>query len=124
MRISDWSSDVCSSDLKGTRKPLRREQCSKKDRQIRRKCELIVSQEIEHAAENMLELNPRKDGSSEFTYQLVQILGEPITVNFWIYGPFEQHVRDVGCVLVGYSHDKSHQLIASRLRESSDRSKA
>src|SRR3546814_6322791 len=79
MRISDWSSDVCSSDL--------------------------------------------KDGSSEFTYQLVQILGEPITVNFWISGPFEQHVRDVGCVLVGYSHDKSHQLLASRLRDSADRSK-
>ena len=71
----------------------------------------------------MRELNPRKDGSSEFTYQLVQILGEPITVNFWISGPFEQHVRDVGCVLVGYSHDKSHQLLASRLRESADRSK-
>src|SRR3546814_9583114 len=67
---------------KGTRKPFRREQCSKKDRQIRRKCELIVSQEIEHAAENMRELNPRKDRSPELTDQLVQILGEPITVNF------------------------------------------
>src|SRR3546814_4535156 len=71
----------------------------------------------------MRELNPRKDGSSEFTYQLVQILGEPITVNFWISGPLEPHVRDVGCVLVGYSHDKSHQLLASSLRESADRSK-
>src|SRR3546814_18342923 len=109
MRISDWSSDVCSSDLKGTRKPLRREQCSKKDRQIRRKCELIVSQEIEHAAENMRELNPRKDRSPELTDQLVQILGEPITVNFRISSPFEQHVRDVCCVFVGYSHDKSYQ---------------
>src|SRR3546814_3893696 len=78
---------------KGTRKPFRREQCSKKDRQIRRKCELIVSQEIEHAAENMRELNPRKDRSPELTDQLVQILGEPITVNFRISSPFEQHVR-------------------------------
>src|SRR3546814_3753342 len=113
MRISDWSSDVCSSDL---------EQCSKKDRQIRRKCELIVSQEIEHAAENMRELNPRKDRSPELTDQLVQILGEPITVNFRISSPFEQHVRDVCCVFVGYSHDKSYQFLAPRLCESADRS--
>src|SRR3546814_8532862 len=64
---------------KGTRKPFRREQCSKKDRQIRRKCELIVSQEIEHAAENMRELNPRKNRSPELTDQLVQILDRKST---------------------------------------------
>src|SRR3546814_9387032 len=92
MRISDWSSDVCSSDL------------------------------IEHAAENMRELNPRKDRSPELTDQLVQILGEPITVNFRISSPFEQHVRDVCCVFVGYSHDKSYQFLAPRLCESADRS--
>src|SRR3546814_18678106 len=67
MRISDWSSDVCSSVL-------------------------------------------------------VQILGEPITVNFRISSPFEQHVRDVCCVFVGYSHDKSYQFLAPRLCESADRS--
>src|SRR3546814_2609741 len=66
----------------------------------------------------MRELNPRKDRSPELTDQLVQILGEPITVNFRISSPFEQHVRDVCCVFVGYSHDKSYQFLAPRLCES------
>src|SRR3546814_15312666 len=34
----------------------------------------------------------------------------------------EQHVRDVCCVFVGYSHDQSYQFLAPRLCESADRS--
>src|SRR3546814_14764610 len=45
-----------------------------------------------------------------------------ITVNFRISSPSEQHVRDVCCVFVGYSHDKSYQFLAPRLCESADRS--